>query len=88
MRRKIMVAGHLCLDIAPKFSDSAVLKVSEVFAPGHLTNVGDAILSTGGTVSNTGLALDRLGVDVVLNGKIGDDEFGNIKPFSRTSTKI
>ena len=78
MKTKVMVAGHLCLDITPKFSDSASLNVGDVFVPGHLTIIGNAVLSTGGTVSNTGLALDRLGVDAVLNGKIGDDEFGGI----------
>ena len=78
MDKKVMVAGHLCLDITPKFSYSSPLSVNDVFAPGHLTNVGDAVVSTGGVVANTGLALDRLGVDVALNGKIGGDEFGDI----------
>jgi sugar/nucleoside kinase (ribokinase family) len=35
------------------------------------------VLSTGGTVSNTGLALHRLGVPVQLMGKIGADLFGS-----------
>jgi len=33
-------------------------------------------ISTGGAVSNTGLALHRLGVPVRLMGKVGDDTFG------------
>ena len=78
MKKKVMVAGHLCLDITPKFPDSVELSVDDVFTPGHLTNIRDAVLSTGGVVANTGLALDKLGVDVALNGKIGDDEFGDI----------
>lgn len=78
MRIKVMVAGHLCLDITPRFPDSMKSNVSEVFAPGRLTNVEDAVLSTGGAVSNTGLALAKLGVDVVLNGKVGEDAFGDI----------
>jgi len=73
-----MVAGHLCLDITPRFPDSMKSNVSEVFAPGRLTNVEDAVLSTGGAVSNTGLALAKLGVDVILNGKVGEDAFGDI----------
>jgi sugar/nucleoside kinase (ribokinase family) len=35
-------------------------------------------LSTGGAVSNTGLALDRLGVDVRLIGKVGNDQLGGV----------
>jgi len=73
-----MVAGHLCLDITPRFSASQRFDFDSAFSPGKLTNVDDAVLSTGGPVSNTGLALAKLGVDVVLNGKIGMDEFGNI----------
>lgn len=33
-------------------------------------------MSTGGSVSNTGLALKKLGMDVTLMGKVGDDDFG------------
>ncbi|MFC2112855.1 carbohydrate kinase family protein [Bacteroidota bacterium] len=75
---KVMIAGHLCLDISPKFPDSAKLNISEVFAPGRLTNIEDAVLSTGGAVPNTGLTLAKLGTDVILNGKVGDDAFGDI----------
>ena len=35
------------------------------------------MMCTGGAVSNTGLGLKRLGADVVLMAKIGDDYFGN-----------
>jgi sugar/nucleoside kinase (ribokinase family) len=77
-KNKVMVAGHLCLDITPRFSASQGFDIASAFAPGKLTNVDDAVLSTGGPVSNTGLALSSLGVDVVLNGKIGKDAFGEI----------
>ena len=73
-----MVAGHLCLDITPKFPAGERLNISDVFSPGKLTNVEEAVLSTGGPVSNTGLAMARLDVDVVLNGKVGKDTFGNV----------
>lgn len=73
------MAGHLCLDISPTFPESTKpLNMSEVFAPGRLTNIEDAVLSTGGTVPNTGLTLAKLGTDVILNGKVGDDAFGKI----------
>lgn len=75
---KVMVAGHLCLDISPTFTTYGKYNLADIFSPGKLTTVGKATLSTGGPVSNTGLALAKLGVDVVLNGKIGADEFGRI----------
>ncbi len=75
---KVMVAGHFCLDITPRFHGGRKFIFQDIFSPGKLTNVEDAVLSTGGPVSNTGMALAKLGVDVVLNGKIGQDYFGNI----------
>ena len=78
MREKVMAAGHLCLDITPRFGVSEGLDIGRVFSPGRLTNVREAVISTGGSVSNTGLAVAKLGCDVLLNGKIGDDAFGDI----------
>jgi sugar/nucleoside kinase (ribokinase family) len=68
----VVVAGHLCLDIIPRFVSDSELR------PGKLVEVGQAELSTGGAVSNVGRALYRLGVDVALVGRIGDDPFGGI----------
>jgi len=44
--------------------------------PGQLLEVGSLNYSTGGLVSNTGLALHRLGVKVGLMAKVGDDLIG------------
>jgi len=66
-----IVAGHICLDIIPPISNEGF-----AFSPGRLLEVGPPILSTGGPVSNTGLALHRLGVRTRLMGKIGADSFG------------
>ncbi len=44
--------------------------------PGRLYHAGPVSYSTGGAVSNTGLALHRLGISVKLIGKVGDDQFG------------
>ncbi len=76
--KKVMVAGHICLDITPAFAGSKAKVISDVLCPGKLVNVGDAVLSTGGAVSNTGLSMSKIGIDVSLNAKIGDDEFGGI----------
>lgn len=45
--------------------------------PGKLVDIGPAVLATGGAVSNTGLALNRLGMPAQLMGKVGDDWFGS-----------
>ena len=75
---KIIVAGHVCLDITPVFSAEKVLPLQKIMVPGKLTQMKDITLSTGGVVANTGLALKFLGADVELMGKIGKDELGQI----------
>ena len=65
-----IVAGHICLDIIPELHNAAQL------IPGHTLEAGSALFSTGGPVSNTGLALHKLGISTRLMGKIGDDLFG------------
>ena len=70
-----VVAGHICLDIIPRFAQRAA-SMSELIVPGKLVEVGSAAMSTGGAVSNAGLALHRLGVHTRLMGKVGDDVFG------------
>src|SRR5690554_4573304 len=71
---EVVVAGHICLDVIPQFGERAS---GETFlTPGSLITVGPAITSTGGPVSNTGLALHRLGVPARLINKVGDDLFG------------
>ncbi|MFH1614593.1 MAG: carbohydrate kinase family protein [Planctomycetota bacterium] len=76
--KKVMVAGHLCLDIAPKIPHTLVGSFYDVFVPGKLVHVEDPVLCTGGAVSNVGLAMAGLGLDVLLNGKVGSDGFGTI----------
>jgi sugar/nucleoside kinase (ribokinase family) len=72
---QVVVAGHVCVDIIPNFGEAAI-PLEALLRPGHLTRVGPATIATGGAVSNTGLALHRLGVPVRLMGKIGQDLFG------------
>lgn len=70
---KVVVAGHLCLDIIPEFRSAEVR-----LEPGRLVDVGAATLACGGGVANVGQALLKLGVDATLLGKIGRDAFGDI----------
>jgi hypothetical protein len=46
--------------------------------PNKLKDVRSPPLAPGGTVSNVGLSLSRLGASARLVGKIGDDHFGRI----------
>lgn len=74
---QIVVAGHICLDIIPDLSNGSV-QGSRFFVPGKLAEIGSATLSTGGPVSNTGLALSLLGIQTKLMGKVGKDLFGEL----------
>lgn len=79
MKKKIIVAGHICLDITPVFATNKEIEnMSEMLEPGKLINVEAANVNTGGCVANTGLALKILGEDVELMGKVGDDSFGEM----------
>ncbi|MGC4020323.1 MAG: carbohydrate kinase family protein [Muricomes sp.] len=76
--KKIVVAGHVALDITPAFENASGQSFSDILKPGKLVNVGAAQINNGGAVSNTGLALHKLGADVTLLGKTGNDLFGEI----------
>jgi len=78
MNKKIVVAGHVCLDITPAFPEREVTNLGDVLTPGQLLQVGSADVHIGGTVANAGLALKILGADVTLMGKIGNDAFGEL----------
>ena len=74
--KKVISAGHICLDITPVFqAGKQVDQLSSLLIPGKLIQVEAADVHTGGSVANTGLALKLLGCDVTLLGKVGDDAF-------------
>jgi sugar/nucleoside kinase (ribokinase family) len=70
----VVAAGHICLDITPPFTEAGA---KAAIVPAGLVFVGPPVISTGGSVANTGLALHRLGIPTRLMGKVGDDLFGN-----------
>ena len=75
--KKVISAGHICLDITPVFpAGKRVDRLSSLLIPGKLIQMEAADVHTGGSVANTGLALKLLGCDVTLLGKVGDDDFG------------
>ena len=73
---QVVVAGHICFDIIPAFKKSEATEMKDLFIPGKLINMGSVKVSTGGPVSNTGIALSLLGIRTKLMGKIGNDYFG------------
>jgi len=66
---EVVVAGHICLDLIPEFKGEFKL------LPNQLTSLGKMSFASGGAVANVGLALNKLGVDVALMAKVGDDLF-------------
>lgn len=71
----IIVSGHLCVDLLP---DMDHVSPEALLTPGKLTEVGGLGLSTGGAVSNVGLAAHRLGAKVNLMSGVGDDLLGQV----------
>ncbi|MBL8155489.1 MAG: carbohydrate kinase family protein [Anaerolineae bacterium] len=72
---EIVVSGHLCVDLLP---DMKHVTTEQMLTPGRLYEIGPIQVSTGGCVSNTGLALHKLGVKVRLMSAVGDDYMGQI----------
>lgn len=77
-KTKIVVAGHICLDITPAFPDYKVEQIGDILIPGRLIQMAAADVHTGGAVANTGLGLKVLGANVSLMGKVGNDAFGEM----------
>ena len=79
MDKKIIAAGHICIDITPMFPRGVQCKeLGDLLIPGKLINMAGADIHTGGSVANTGLALKKLGANVQLLGKVGNDAFGGM----------
>lgn len=75
-KKKVVAAGHICLDITPQFTNDPSDQISDLLRPGSLLHMGPADVHIGGSVANTGLGMKVLGADVTVMGKIGTDAFG------------
>jgi sugar/nucleoside kinase (ribokinase family) len=74
-----VIAGYLCVDIAPGFPLARPLvSTAEFFRPGRLIETEGLSFSLGGVVANTGLAMKKFGLDVALMGRVGRDALGDI----------
>jgi len=72
----VIVAGHTCIDLIPEFYSGSD-KLTDILSPGRLVNMGPMLSATGGTVPNTGGAMERFGLKTVLAGKVGNDTLGS-----------
>jgi len=73
-----LVCGHICIDITPTITEHEPVPIERFFHPGSLILVDGIAITPGGAVTNTGLALSRLGVGTTLIGRSGDDSFADI----------
>lgn len=74
-----VVAGYAGVDLAPEFPlGLAELPLAQLLRPGSLTEVGPLEITPGGVVPNTGLAMNRFGCRVALQGLVGQDALGDI----------
>ena len=78
MEKKIVVAGHISVDMTPVFPGSKKKSLSQILCPGKLIRTGEMVVYSGGVVSNTGLTLHKMGANVHLAGKIGHDALGEM----------
>lgn len=77
-RYSAIAAGLVCLDIIPGMANIDGPDFDRQFKPGRLIETDETILSTGGSVSNTGLAMHHLGINTRLICRIGNDSFAEI----------
>lgn len=76
--KKIVVAGLTCLDMTPHFKVNKKIDIKDLFRPGKAVRTTGMDISPGGVVSNTGLGLAKLGANVHIMTKIGNDPIGDI----------
>lgn len=73
-----VVAGYTGMDMAPGFPRSLrPAPLGELLRPGKLLQTEGLSLALGGVVPNTGLALQRFGQRVALQGLVGHDALGD-----------
>jgi sugar/nucleoside kinase (ribokinase family) len=100
---KILGIGNALVDVLAKLSDDNLLKELDV-AKGSMNLIDserrktvfekmdglDIKMTTGGSVSNTTLALRKIGVPVGFIGKIGNDEYGTfyLREMTESGVKL
>lgn len=75
--KKALIAGTFNLDIIPGFPETYE-GAGALISEGKAIYLNDMKFVLGGLVSNTGIAMDRLGADVVLSCKVGNDDISEV----------
>lgn len=78
IRKRSIVAGSLGLDIIPVFPEVRIENTASLFSQGKFNDMCGTRMYLGGCVGNTGIAMHKLGVPVVLRSKTGGDYLGSI----------
>jgi sugar/nucleoside kinase (ribokinase family) len=73
----VIVAGSIVLDIFPPLILPEGKLLSEFLIGGQVIETGPLEISPGGVVPNTGFALHKLGIPVLLMGRLGADLLGH-----------
>ena len=76
--KQVLVAGSIVLDTVMTLDPTVRRDVGSLFMQGKTNNVSGIMMYLGGEVGNTGLALHKLGIPVMLVTKVGDDRIGTI----------
>ena len=76
MKKKVIAAGHFCIDMHPDLSKTTDFQ--HQITPGNLIEVESPTFCIGGVVGNTGVALLRLEQNVEVIGVVGNDMFGKM----------
>jgi sugar/nucleoside kinase (ribokinase family) len=74
-----VVAGYVCIDMTPRFREAHDgAGFSDIFKPGALIETYGLEISLGGAVPNTGIAMKKFGMNVMLGGLVGTDPLGQM----------
>lgn len=86
-QKRAVVAGTIALDVVPQFPKEACEK-NALIEEGKTLYIPDIKVILGGLVANTGISMGRLGAEVLLSSKVGDDPFGAIIRRLLEETKV
>ncbi len=73
---RALVVGCLSIDVCPEFVVKNASNFADVIKPGSITRILGNKIYPGGSVANVGIAMNKFGIEPILCGKIGNDDFG------------
>ena len=80
MKKKVIVAGHICIDITPVFPAGKVRKLTDVMIPGKTINTEEAVVNIAGNLISAMPKEEKekfikLTSQMNINGKAKTSEF-------------